>query len=291
MLSMTGFGKAEGVYQDIQFTVEIQSVNSRYLDISTFIPRKVSFLENPVRDFLQKTLHRGKIVYSLNLTGDLGEISHFQLNEKLLESLLFLKDILKKKYQVKDTLSVSDILMRDDIIELMDSSVEEEAFLKEILMCSHQAIEQLETMEKQEGDYLKKQFIHDLEDLKQEITSIENLQKSNLENHISAMKKRVKALMNDVSVDEGKIYQEIVFMADKLDISEEIQRFKSHLLQFETYLNENSSVGKRLNFLLQELHREINTLGNKVANALISQRVVEIKNKLEIIREQVQNIQ
>jgi uncharacterized protein (TIGR00255 family) len=127
--------------------------------------------------------------------------------------------------------------------------------------------------------------------MSREIDAIDDIRQTNLDQHVSAMKERVEKLMNQYALDEARMYQEIALLADKLDITEEIQRFKSHVIQFKAYLNEENSVGKRCNFLLQEMHREVNTLGNKVANADISQRVVEIKNRIEMIREQVQNIQ
>ncbi|MCD6233469.1 MAG: YicC family protein [Candidatus Marinimicrobia bacterium] len=291
MLSMTGFGKAEGTYHSIRFTVEVKSVNSRYLDVVTVIPRKVAFLENPIRDYLTKRLKRGKILFILNLTGDTGEISYFQLNEKLLRNLLDLKSILKEKFDVEGTLTVTDILSREDVVELMDTAVEEEALAKAILNTTDTAMAHLEAMQRQEGEYLKEQFERDLQSMSREIDKIDSLRQINLDQHVTAMEERVAKLMNQYTLDEARMYQEIALLADKLDVSEEIQRFKSHLLQFKAYLNEQDSVGKRCNFLLQEMHREVNTLGNKVANADISQRVVEIKNRIEIIREQVQNIQ
>jgi len=291
MLSMTGFGKAEGTYHSIRFTVEVKSVNSRYLDVVTVIPRKVAFLENPIRDYLTKRLKRGKILFILNLTGDTGEISYFQLNEKLLRNLLDLKSILKEKFDVEGTLTVTDILSREDVVELMDTAVEEEALAKAILNTTDTAMAHLEAMQRQEGEYLKEQFERDLQSMSREIDKIDSIRQINLDQHVTAMEERVAKLMNQYTLDEARMYQEIALLADKLDVSEEIQRFKSHLLQFKAYLNEQDSVGKRCNFLLQEMHREVNTLGNKVANADISQRVVEIKNRIEIIREQVQNIQ
>ncbi|HBY17840.1 MAG: YicC domain protein [Marinimicrobia bacterium 46_47] len=291
MLSMTGFGKAEGAYHSIRFTVEIKSVNSRYLDISTVIPRKVAFLENPIRDYLTKKLERGKILFILNLTGDTGEISHFQLNEKLLQNLLDLKQILKEKFDVEGALTVTDILSREDVVELMDTAVEEDALAEAILKTTDTALARLEAMQKLEGEYLKEQFERDLYSMSREIDTIDAIRQTNLDKHVSTMKERVEKLLNQYALDEGRMYQEIALLVDKLDITEEIQRFKSHLLQFKAYLNEEDSVGKRCNFLLQEMHREVNTLGNKVANADISQRVVEIKNRIEMIREQVQNIQ
>ncbi|MDK2975898.1 MAG: hypothetical protein PWP06_373 [Candidatus Marinimicrobia bacterium] len=291
MLSMTGFGKAEGAYHSIRFTVEIKSVNSRYLDVSTVIPRKVTFLENPIRDYLTKKLERGKVLFILNLTGDTGEISHFQLNEKLLQNLLELKYILKEKFDVEGALTVTDILSREDVVELMDTAVEEDALAEAILKTTETALARLEAMQKQEGEYLKKQFEQVLHSMSREIDAIDDIRQTNLDQHVSAMKERVEKLMNQYALDEARMYQEIALLADKLDITEEIQRFKSHVIQFKAYLNEENSVGKRCNFLLQEMHREVNTLGNKVANADISQRVVEIKNRIEMIREQVQNIQ
>ncbi len=291
LLSMTGFGKAEGNYKNIHFTVEVKSVNSRFIDISAVIPRKVAFLDLPVRDFLQKNLMRGKILFVLHLTGDTGEISRYQLNEKLLSDITKLADRLKEDYGVEGKLTLSDIFLREDVIELQEVELEEEALQNEILSVTGKALDQLKAMEKREGDYLKELLQKDLNSMEEEILSLEAIQQSNLDNHVKLFKDRVAKLSEQFSMDESRLYQEVVILADKLDISEEIQRFKSHIEQFNAYLNHEETVGKRLNFLLQEMHREINTLGNKAANAHISRTVVEIKNQLEIMREQVQNIQ
>jgi len=291
LLSMTGFGKAEGNYKNIHFTIEVKSVNNRYIDISTVIPRKVAFLELPVRDYLQKNLTRGKILFILHLTGDTGEISRFQLNEKLLSEIMRLADRLKEDFGVEGRLTLSDIFLRDDLIELQEAELEEEALQNEILSVTGKALEQLKSMEKREGDYLKELLLNDLNSMEKEILTLESNQQSNLDYHIELFKDRVSKLRDQFYMDESRLFQEVVLLVDKLDISEEIQRFKSHIEQFNVYLNHEETVGKRLNFLLQEMHREINTLGNKAANAHISQKVVELKNRLEIMREQVQNIQ
>jgi uncharacterized protein (TIGR00255 family) len=291
MLSMTGFGKAEGHFHSIHFTVELKSVNNRFLDVSTIIPRKVAFLESPVREYLQKNMTRGKILFVLNLTGDTGEISHYQLNEKLLIHLLSLTHELNDAYDISGQVTISDILAREDIVELQEAELEEEALKDEILKTTAKAIDHLKDMQKEEGDFLREQFLKDMEIMEEHIGIIEAHQRSNLENHVEGMKSRVKKLFDQYVLDEIRMYQEMALLGDKLDISEEIQRFKSHLKQFRTYLDFSESAGKRMNFLLQEMHREINTLGNKVANAVISQRVVELKNRIEMIREQVQNIQ
>jgi len=291
LLSMTGFGKAEGNYRNIHFTIEVKSVNSRFIDISTVIPRKVAFLELPIRDFLQKNLTRGKILFILHLTGDTGEISQFQLNEKLLRDLMKLVERLKDEYGVEGRLMLPDIFSREDIIELQEAELEEEALQTEILSVTGKALEQLKSMEKREGAYLKELLKNDLNSMEKEILSLESKQQSNLDQHIELFKSRVEKLMDQYTIDEARLWQEVVLLVDKLDISEEIQRFKSHIEQFNAYLNHEDTVGKRLNFLLQEMHREVNTLGNKAYNAHISQKVVELKNQLEIMREQVQNVQ
>lgn len=291
LLSMTGFGKAEGRYRNIHFTIEIKSVNSRFIDISTVIPRKVAFLELPVRDYLQKNLTRGKILFILHLTGDTGEISQYQLNEKLLGDMMKLAERLKEEFGVEGRLMLPDIFSREDIIELQEAELEEEALQKEILAVTGKALEQLKSMEEREGSYLKELLKKDLDSMEYEILDLESKQQSNIDHHVELYKSRVEKLLDQHSMDETRFWQEVVLLVDKLDISEEIQRFKSHIQQFNTYLNHVETVGKRMNFLLQEMHREINTLGNKAANAHISQKVVELKNRLEVMREQVQNIQ
>jgi uncharacterized protein (TIGR00255 family) len=153
-----------------------------------------------------------------------------------------------------------------------------------------QAIKELQDMEKNEGDYIRDIFQERIESMEAQLETIQALQKENIPRHIETMRSRITLLLKE-DPSELQLHQEIVQLADKLDISEEIDRFQSHLKQFSDYLDSHEAVGKRLNFLLQEMNREITTMGNKASNSEISQHVVEVKNAIETVREQVQNIQ
>jgi uncharacterized protein (TIGR00255 family) len=287
--SMTGFGKAEGRINGTEVSLELRSVNSRFLEISIVTPRFLSFLEEPLRKHIRNFLQRGNIHCYINMNPNGNTLASYHVNKPLLKNFTKALKEIAEETGMEPQLNVQDIITQPELMVLEESSVDHQALETEMIALLDRALKELLAMQGREGAYIGDLFNERIKTIKERLESAETLQRSNIDEHIENMRKRVITLAGDIR-DETSFHQEVVQLADKLDIREEIDRFYSHIRQFDEYLNADEAVGKRLNFLLQEMNREVTTMGNKAANPKISQQVVEIKNELEIIREQVQNI-
>ncbi len=290
LTSMTGFGKAEGNIQNMDVAIEIKSVNSRYLEVFISVPKYLSFLEESMRKYIRKHIKRGNVHCYLNVNSSTSTLASYSVNKGLLDSFVSSLQEIKNETGIDAPISIQDLLSQPEIMTLEESSLDREQVETDILPILDNALVELKNMENKEGEYILQIFTEKLSSMDAQLQKIIALQKNNIPKHIETLRSRISTLLNE-DPNESQLHQEIVQMADKLDISEETDRFKSHIIQFEAYLKENDSVGKRLNFLLQEMNREITTMGNKANSSEISQLVVEVKNQLETVREQVQNIQ
>jgi uncharacterized protein (TIGR00255 family) len=290
LTSMTGFGKGEGHIRDMEVAVEIKSVNSRYLEIFVAAPKFLSFLEEPFRKHIRQHLTRGNIHCYINVNTANNTLASYSVNRPLLKNFMSTVSEISQETGIEPRVSMQDLLLQPELLILEESSIDHDVVETEMIRILDRAIGELQEMEKKEGGYIAAIFRERMTSMQEQLSTIQLLQKDNIPRHIDIMRSRIRSLLNE-NPSELQLHQEIVQMADKLDISEEIDRFHSHLEQFLAYLDSSDSVGKRLNFLLQEMNREVTTMGNKAANSEISQHVVEIKNELETVREQVQNIQ
>lgn len=290
LTSMTGFGKGEGNVQNMDVSIEIKSVNSRYLEIFVATPKSLSFLEEPFKKYIRQNIARGNIHCYLNLVSADNSLASYSVNKPLLKSFMQTVSEIGKETGIEPQVNMQDLLTQPELLILEESTVDHKVLETDMLMVLDQAIKELQSMEEKEGEYIREIFIERTETMKEQLETIQALQKDNIPRHIETLRSRITLLLKE-DPSELQLHQEIVQLADKLDISEEIDRFKSHLKQFAEYLDTNEPVGKRLNFLLQEMNREITTMGNKASNSEISQHVVEVKNAIETVREQVQNIQ
>ena len=290
LTSMTGFGKGEGNVQNMDVSIEIKSVNSRYLEIFVATPKSLSFLEEPFKKYIRQNIARGNIHCYLNLVSADNSLASYSVNKPLLKSFMQTVSEIGKETGIEPQVNMQDLLMQPELLILEESSVDHKVLETDMLMVLDQAIKELQSMEEKEGEYIREIFIERTDTMKQQLETIQTLQKDNIPRHIETLRSRITLLLKE-DPSELQLHQEIVQLADKLDINEEIDRFQSHLKQFAEYLDTNEPVGKRLNFLLQEMNREITTMGNKASNSEISQHVVEVKNAIETVREQVQNIQ
>jgi uncharacterized protein (TIGR00255 family) len=288
--SMTGFGKGEGRINDMDVVIEVKSVNSRYLEIFVALPKFLTFLEEPVRKHIREHLQRGNIHCYINVIGGNSIPASYKVNTSLLKSFIATVREIAEVTQIEPQVSMQDLLTQPELLSLEENTIDRDELEKQLLIILDKALSELHEMEVKEGDYISRIFLDRLQSIEDQIGTITHLQKENVQKHINTMRARITGLLND-ELNEASFHQEVLQMADKLDISEEIDRFNSHIHQFSTYLKSQTPVGKRLNFLLQEMNREVTTMGNKASDSKISQFVVEIKNELETIREQVQNIQ
>jgi uncharacterized protein (TIGR00255 family) len=287
--SMTGFGKAGAEKFNMSVEVEIKSVNSRYLEIFVKLPPILSDREYEIREVLRSKINRGKINVVVQLkrngTNDLSGI-----NETRLKSYIDLVNKIKKTAKLKDELKLEHILSNKDIISASENTLTDNEFnfVKNVL---GQAIDSLNSMRKNEGKELAKDLARRIKSIETMVNSIEKKYKGTVNSHFNKLKERISVLTKDTETDEQRLNLELAIMADKADITEECVRLKSHLKFFIDSIDKQADPGRKLNFLCQELNRETNTISSKSISTFITHKTILIKEEIEKIREQIQNIE
>lgn len=292
--SMTGYGRGECRLYSRKITVEIKSVNHRYNDLNIKLPRLMTSLEDVIRKTISKKVFRGKTdVYVSYETLSKDDIK-ISLNEALADSYISeLRNIISR-YDLKDDISLSLIAKFPDILSI-DKSVDDETIMNEILetleIALNAAIESFVSMRTLEGEALKKDIIEKLSIIKSLTAKIEERVPAVTENYKQRLTQKVSDALSNTEYDESRLITEITIFSDKACIDEEITRLNSHLEQMKEILNDNCSVGRKLDFLVQEMNREVNTIGSKASDLEITKIIVDMKSEIEKIREQVQNIE
>ncbi|MCH8326256.1 MAG: YicC family protein [Bacteroidetes bacterium] len=288
--SMTGFGKSFAENERISVDIELKSVNSRFLDTFFRLPNFLSLKEFELKDVIKNKVKRGKINITLQVNFKDPKDSPWGINtEKLNDFLLTVKDI-KKQSNINEELRLNHLLSNKDLFSgnKIEISEEDFEFIKEAL---NKAIEELDIMKTNEGSELAKDLIERTKEIETKVDEINtNARDSVKENH-SLLKERIKKLIDDANINEERLETELAILADKADITEECVRLKSHLKFFNDSLNTEESNGRRLNFLCQEINREANTIASKTLSSEISHKSIFIKEEIEKIREQIQNIE
>ena len=293
MKSMTGFGRGIATTNTLQCTVELKSVNSRYCDLSLKIPRNLNFMEDVLRNEVQNACHRGKIEISILLKEIGDREKEFVVNHQLCQQI---KEFLvaEQFYETTEKVPLAAVMsVSKDWVTIEDISLGEEEIKEVVLAALREALVGLDGMREIEGNNISS-------DLYNRLPVVEDILKHIDEHKSEAVKKYETRLLekitealkktgNEISMD--RFYQEVAIMADKTDITEEVVRFASHVVQLKNTFNEEGPIGRKLDFLLQEMNREVNTMGSKGADLAITDRVVLLKSELEKIREQIQNIE
>ena len=289
--SMTGYGRSESMVGEEKIVVEVKSTNHRYCDIFLRIPPKYSSLENEIKGLVLSRLGRGRIELFLQFENEEKEEQNLELNESLAHRYYLLLKQLKEDLQLPEEITLSTILTQKDVIVSRPAN-QNEVFEWEILKRPiSSALDELVKMREEEGLRLKEDILSRLNNIELLLDEIKSISYSALKDYQKKLSEKIQALCGNVEIDEARLAQEAAYLVEKSDITEELVRAKSHLLQFKGWLDSEEAVGRRLDFLIQEIHREVNTTGSKSYKAEISLKVVEIKNELERIREQVQNIE
>jgi uncharacterized protein (TIGR00255 family) len=289
--SMTGFGRAEGETTLGRVVVESRSVNHRYCDINTKLPKRLSFFENRIKEIIRSQVSRGRIDVSLRLDTVGEEKVQLSVDLELAQQYYRVLQDLREKLQLKDEITLNLLAGAKDLITAKEESGDIEPYWQEILPILKQSFKNMDDMKRLEGESLTKDLKQRLEHIAQQLQIIKQQFPSHLKANLSRLHERLRSLLEGMEIDPLRFQQEIAFLAERTDITEEIVRAESHLAQFSSLLEGNEPVGRKMDFLLQEIHREVNTVSSKVNDAEISQRVVEMKSELEKIREQVQNIE
>lgn len=289
--SMTGYGRAFYECRNRNFTIEIRSVNHRYLDLNIKMPRSITSLEDRIRKKLQEKLSRGKVDIYVTQTVLETESSKALLNKNLGDSIVKCLEEINERYGLKESLSLSLIAKFPDVITIEQKDEDFEEIWNNLKIPLDEAITTLVSMRLREGGKLR-------EDIELKCSSIEQLvnniaEKSGLvvEQYKTKLNDRIKELIGDNNVDENRLAMEVAIFSDKACIDEEIVRLRSHVLQLRESLNSNEPIGRKLDFIVQEMNREANTIASKANDVDLVHLVLDVKNEIEKIREQVQNIQ
>lgn len=279
--SMTGFGSSEkGI-----FKVEVRSLNHRYLDISVRIPPSLIDQEIAIRNIVKKRLQRGKIDLFISLSNN--RKVKIAVNKNLAREIYGAFSELQRELNLPGVLDISFFSVHKDLFLIEEESLD----IKEMYEALDEAISNLESMRKKEGEALLEELKKHLKNIDKICTRIQDDTKDRIIKIRDNLLKRTRHLLSDLNLDEVRIAQEALLMAQKADISEEIERLRSHIEQFRLSLNEEGSIGKKLDFIVQEMNREATTIASKIDDLVIANSIVNLKLEIEKIREQVQNIQ
>ena len=289
--SMTGYGRAELVEENLKATVEISSVNNRFCEIQFRLPKQLSPLESKLKEMILSTTSRGKISFSLNWEETSAAASYAKLNEEAADVYFNIMKQLKERYGLAGDVRLDQFFNLPDLVKVEKEEPDLEKAWEVVSEVTRRALEEFNRMRKAEGAKLAQDLKKRVAGLEKTIPRIEKLTPNSIDNYRKKLKTKITELLDGMVVDQHRIELEVALMAEKCDVTEECVRFKSHNQQFLSALKEGGPVGKRLNFLLQEMNREANTIGSKAADAEISQRVIYLKEEIEKIREQVQNIE
>lgn len=293
MNSMTGFGRATQIVDGLQCVIEIKSVNSRFLDLNIRSPKQVNSVEHSIRKCIQKTIHRGKVDVFVTLQDVADREKQFIINSSLKHQI---QDLLVSEgfYKEPQEVPLSAVMaISNDWVQIQDSEVTEDVLQSLVTDTTTNALNALVSMRQSEGIHIQQDLLHRLSQMTNIIEDIN----SHKADAVIAYKENLRTKMMDyvegldITANEDRLLQEVAIMADKTDITEEIVRFRSHVVQLTNTLKMDEPIGRKLDFIIQEMNREVNTIGSKAMDITLTDHVVQLKCELEKVREQVQNIE
>ncbi|NLL05146.1 MAG: YicC family protein [Clostridiaceae bacterium] len=289
--SMTGFGRGKSQTDGMECLVEIKTVNHRYSDVYIKIPRQISFLEDKVREVVSKSVSRGKADVFISFDDFSEDSKSILIDESLANAYVNTVRQLKEKYSLQDDISVSLIARFPDVLKVEKVEQDEEKIWKLLSEALDSAINSLISMRQIEGEGLKNSILEKTDFIENIVKEIGIRAPEVVKEYKCKLENRIKEMMEQQVIDENRMATEVTIFADRCSIDEELVRLSSHINQLRETLRTGDSVGRKLDFLIQEMNREINTIGSKANDLSITKFVVEIKSELEKIREQIQNIE
>ena len=289
--SMTGYGRAVETVNGRQFTVELRSVNNRYLDCSVKAPRTLSFSEEAVKQAVKNAISRGKVDVFVTLHSENGIDVTVTLNTAVVEGYLAAMEQMAEKYPVKNDISVSLLSRMPEVFSVEKPEVDEEQLLADLMGVVAKALESFDAMRVAEGKALENDLRSRGATIESLVSQVEAGNAQTVVDYRQRLENKLREVLSSTNIDESRILTEAAIFADKVAVDEETVRLRSHLQQMYGMLQSGGAVGRKLDFLLQEMNREANTIGSKCTDVRLARIVVEIKAELEKIREQTQNIE
>ena len=289
--SMTGYGRAVETVNGREFTVELRSVNNRYLDCSVKIPRSVSFAEEAVKQAVKTAVSRGKVDVFISVKSENSDDTKISLNAAVLEGYLSAMRQMVADYGVRDDISVSTVSRLPEVFTVEKPEVDEEQLKADLMSVVAKALEGYNAMRVTEGKALDADLRSRGNTILELVSQVEAGNSQTVIDYRTRLENKLKEVLANTAIDESRILTEAAIFADKVAVDEETVRLRSHLEQMNTMLTSGGAVGRKLDFLLQEMNREANTIGSKCTDVRLARIVVDIKAELEKIREQTQNIE
>ncbi len=289
--SMTGYGRAQGSFSGGEILVEIKSVNNRYLDCGVKLPRVYAFAEEAIKGLVQRTISRGKVDVFINISSAGAQNIKISLNTPVVEGYLSALRQIARDYEVKDDISVSTLSRFNDVFLVEKQEEDEDEVQEALLSVTATALEAFDQMRTVEGEALKKDLLQKAEEILELVSQVEERSPVTLAAYRERLLNKMREVLENSAVDEARVIQEAAIYADKIAVDEETVRLRSHIDQLRTMLEEGGVIGRKLDFLMQEMNREANTIGSKGNDVEQARHVVDIKSQLEKIREQIQNIE
>ena len=288
--SMTGYGRANLSENEREYQIEIKSVNHRYLDVSVKMPRQLSYLEDTIKKEISNKVKRGKIDVFITFNNNSLEGRSIKINTELAKAYIDELKKLAEKENILSDIQVTDISKYPDVLNIQNNQ-DDEIIKEEVIKTIKIAIENFVEMKQVEGKKISEDLIIRLDKIQGKVEEISTLSTGLIDEYIVKLEARIKEILKNQEIDQARLAQEVVIYADKCSVEEEITRLNSHIMQFKNLLNSDEAVGKKLDFIVQEMNRETNTIGSKANNLDITNRVIDLKTEIENIREQIQNIE
>lgn len=288
---MTGYGREQKIIDQREITVEIKSVNHRYYELSARVPRVYGYIEEKLKSFIKGSISRGKIEVNVTINNLNGKEANINVDKLMAAGYINALKAANEELHMTDDITLSTLIKFSDIFNVQKVAEDEEKIWEDVCSVANEALVKFIDMRQTEGEHLKKDLIVKIHNNEEILEIIEKTAPLTAENYRNRLYAKLKEVLEDTNIDEQRILTEAAVFAEKIAIDEEIVRLKSHMKQFRELLETDEPVGRKLDFLVQEINREINTIGSKAQNLDITKCVVNMKSEVEKIREQIQNIE
>ena len=289
--SMTGYGSAKGTVEGLEITVELKSVNNRYLDSSVRLPRSFLFAEEAIKSAVQSHISRGKVDVFVSVDSSQAGDMTVRVNEPLLKGYIEAIRHIAEEYSLSDDMTAMSVSRFPDVLAVEKKDLDAEAISAGIEAIAEQALADFDAMRLREGEKLRDDVLAKLGTIERLVSTVEKESPKTVAEYRARLESRMAEVLGTAGIDENRILAEAAIFADRVAVDEETVRLRSHMSQLRTMVNGNSPTGRKIDFLIQEFNREANTIGSKCQNSDIAHVVVDLKSEIEKIREQIQNIE
>ena len=289
--SMTGYGSAKGKAGDLEISVELKSVNNRYLDASVRMPRSFLFAEDAVKSAIGRHISRGKVDMFINVDSSAADDMTVKVNEPLLRGYIEAIEHIAAAYGLENDLTAVSAGRFPDILSVEKKDLDAEALSAGVVAIAEEALRDFDSMREREGEKLRADVLSKLDTISSLVEIVERESPRTVEAYRNRLREKMNEVLSSAGVDENRILAEAAIFADRVAVDEETVRLRSHMSQLRAMLEGGSPIGRKIDFLIQEFNREANTIGSKCQNSDVAHVVVELKSEIEKIREQIQNIE